>query len=137
MCVRNDGLTPTPADPASVRRLPARGLQIACDGSNINPVAIALLQVKLPDGSYYIPGSGTSGAVQRVGGNRLAVTGLMGAGVDPHLYTPTLGDRMAMQKADLIFYNGLHLEGKMGDTFEKLGPKAVAVTGATLPGSRP
>ena len=66
MCVRNDGLTPTPADPASVRRFPARGIQVACDGSNINPVAISLLQVKLPDGSYYIPGSGTAGPVQRV-----------------------------------------------------------------------
>ena len=33
---------------------------MACNGSNINPVAIALLRVKLPDGSYYIPGSGAS-----------------------------------------------------------------------------
>jgi carboxypeptidase family protein/TonB-dependent receptor-like protein len=44
---------------------PTRGMPIACDGSNINPVAIALLNVKLPDGSYYIPGSGTSGTAQR------------------------------------------------------------------------
>jgi hypothetical protein len=42
------------------------GIQIACNGSNINPVAIALLRVKLPDGGYYIPGSGTSGTVQRL-----------------------------------------------------------------------
>src|SRR2546427_3640684 len=66
MCVRNDGGIPTVTDPASARRFPARGIQIACDGSNINPVTIALLRLKLPDGSYYIPGSGTSGAVQRV-----------------------------------------------------------------------
>ncbi len=45
--------------------VPTRGMRIACDGSNINPVAIALLNVKLPDGSYYIPGSGTSGSAQR------------------------------------------------------------------------
>ena len=44
---------------------PTRGIKIACDGSNINPVAINLLRVKLPDGSYYIPGSGTSGTVTR------------------------------------------------------------------------
>ena len=37
---------------------------VDCDGSNINPVAIALLRVKLPNGSYYIPGSGTSGRRQ-------------------------------------------------------------------------
>jgi hypothetical protein len=43
----------------------ARGIPIACDGSNINPVAIALLRVKLPNGSYYIPGSGTSGLATR------------------------------------------------------------------------
>lgn len=43
-----------------------RGLPIACDGSNINPVAVNILRLKLPDGSYYVPGSGTSGTVQRV-----------------------------------------------------------------------
>ncbi len=45
---------------------PTRGgsIAIACDGSNINPVAIALLRVKLPNGNYYIPGSGTSGTRQ-------------------------------------------------------------------------
>ena len=44
----------------------ARGLQIACNGSNINPVAVALLRVKLPDGSYYIPSSGTNTTAQRL-----------------------------------------------------------------------
>ena len=42
------------------------GVQISCDGSTINPVAVALLRVKLPDGSYYIPGSGTSGTTTRL-----------------------------------------------------------------------
>src|SRR6185436_653926 len=42
----------------------AGSISVACDGSNINPVAIALLRVKLPNGSYYIPGSGTSGTRQ-------------------------------------------------------------------------
>jgi hypothetical protein len=41
------------------------GMQIACDGSNINPVALKILQVKNPDGTYYIPGS-TNGDFQRV-----------------------------------------------------------------------
>jgi hypothetical protein len=45
---------------------PTRGMRIACDGSNINPVAINLLRVKLPNGNYYIPGSGTSGTVSRL-----------------------------------------------------------------------
>jgi outer membrane receptor protein involved in Fe transport len=51
---------------AAMCGFPTRGgVQIACDGSTINPVAIALLRVKLPSGNYYIPGSGASGTVQR------------------------------------------------------------------------
>src|SRR5205823_7677585 len=79
--VANEGLTsanlyPVPGNreaPDFAARLgaamcgfPTRGIAIACDGSNINPVAIALLRVKLPDGTYYIPGSGTSGLQQRL-----------------------------------------------------------------------
>jgi len=45
---------------------PTRGIAIDCNGADINPVAIALLRVKLPDGSYYVPGSGTSGTVSRL-----------------------------------------------------------------------
>jgi hypothetical protein len=33
----------------------AGGTQVACDGSDISPVALALLQMKLPDGTYLIP----------------------------------------------------------------------------------
>jgi hypothetical protein len=36
------------------------GAPLECDGSNINPVALNILRLKLPDGSYYFPGSGTS-----------------------------------------------------------------------------
>src|SRR6202142_1315491 len=35
------------------------GTQVACNGSNINPVALKILQLKLPNGSYYIPSSST------------------------------------------------------------------------------
>ena len=59
--------------------------------------------------------------VQQVGGDRIAVTGLMGAGVDPHLYKPTASDVTRLQKSQVIFYNGLHLEGRMGELFERLG----------------
>lgn len=33
------------------------GVQVACNGSNINPVALNLLRLKNPDGSYFVPGS--------------------------------------------------------------------------------
>lgn len=67
--------------------------------------------------------------VQQVGGNRVQVTGLMGAGVDPHLYKASAGDVRRLQQAHLIFYGGLHLEGKMVELLERL-PKAIAVTDA-------
>ncbi len=57
--------------------------------------------------------------VKRVGGGRVAVEALMGPGVDPHGYIPTAGDRARLERAHLVFFNGLHLEGKMTDTFEK------------------
>ena len=57
--------------------------------------------------------------VKRVGGDRVNVDVLMGPGVDPHRYIPTAGDRAKLEGAHLVFFNGLHLEGKMTDTFEK------------------
>jgi len=58
--------------------------------------------------------------VKQVGGDRVEVSGLMGAGVDPHLYKATAADVSKLQQADVIFYNGLVLEGKMTDIFAKL-----------------
>jgi len=69
-------------------------------------------------------------AVKNVGGERVNVTGLMGPGVDPHLYKASEGDVSRMASADVIFYNGLHLEGKMTEVFEQMQQriKTVAVT---------
>lgn len=58
--------------------------------------------------------------VREVGGERVAVTGLIGTGVDPHLYQPTRTDRKLLQDAQAIFYNGLLLEGRMQDLFIQL-----------------
>lgn len=55
-----------------------------------------------------------------IGGERITVNGLMGPGIDPHLYQASAGDVSLMQEADAVVYNGLHLEGKMGDIFEQL-----------------
>ncbi len=48
------------------------------------------------------------------------IVALMGVGVDPHLYKASQGDMKKLSEADLIFYNGLHLEGKMSDILEKM-----------------
>jgi len=73
--------------------------------------------------------------VRSIGGERVQVTGLMGAGVDPHLYKPARKDIVAIQKAAVVFYNGLHLEGKMTEVLEKLerrGARVIALA-ETLP----
>jgi manganese/zinc/iron transport system substrate-binding protein len=57
---------------------------------------------------------------KQIGGDRVSVEGLMGAGVDPHLYKATASDVTRLQQAEIIFYNGLVLEGKMQDIFSKL-----------------
>lgn len=61
-----------------------------------------------------------SDLVQQVGGDRVKVAGLMGPGVDPHLYKAAANDVTKMQEADVIFYSGLLLEGKLQDVFAKL-----------------
>lgn len=56
----------------------------------------------------------------RLGGEHARVRTLMGPGVDPHLYKASEGDVRTLAEADLVLYNGLHLEGKMGDVLVKL-----------------
>lgn len=55
-----------------------------------------------------------------IGGEHIEVTSLMGPGIDPHLYQASAGDVTTLQEADIVVYNGLHLEGKMGDVFGSL-----------------
>lgn len=59
--------------------------------------------------------------VKNIGGEHINVQGLMGSGVDPHLYKASEGDVTKLVNADIIFYNGLHLEGKLVEVFEKMG----------------
>lgn len=70
-------------------------------------------------------------AVQEIAGDSVEVVALMGPGVDPHLYKPSQGDISQLSDADLILYNGLHLEGKMQDILEKLSKRrpVIAVSG--------
>lgn len=71
--------------------------------------------------------------LENIGGDLIDVNGMMGSGVDPHLYKPSEGDMRKLANADVIFYNGLHLEGKLVDVFEKMdarGNATVAVSDA-------
>ncbi|SDG71537.1 metal ABC transporter solute-binding protein, Zn/Mn family [Winogradskyella thalassocola] len=58
--------------------------------------------------------------VQNIGGDMINIQGLMGSGVDPHLYKASEGDVSKLVNADIIFYSGLHLEGKLVEVLEKM-----------------
>ncbi len=71
-------------------------------------------------------------AVENIVGNKANIKALMGPGVDPHLYKATQGDLKKLQRADIIVYNGLFLEGKMGDVLQKLSNKKTVIAMAEL-----
>jgi manganese/zinc/iron transport system substrate-binding protein len=66
-------------------------------------------------------------AAANVGGDAVEVEALMGPGIDPHLYKASEGDVQDLAEADLVLYNGLHLEAKLADVLEQLGDRAAAV----------
>jgi manganese/zinc/iron transport system substrate-binding protein len=70
-------------------------------------------------------------AAERIGGDRVRVTSLMGPGVDPHLYKARAGDVRRLSRADLVLYNGLHLEAAMGEVLEELGQRQRTVAVST------
>lgn len=86
---------------------------------------------KTPDATGKLHVVATTGMiadmVNNIGGDRVHVNGLMGPGIDPHLYKATAGDIDAMSEADMIVYNGLHLEGKMAELFEKMKNRKATV----------
>lgn len=69
-------------------------------------------------------------AVQNIVGEAATVESIMGSGVDPHLYKATQGDLQKLTNADVVVYNGLHLEGKMGEVLEKLQRQKTVVAAA-------
>jgi manganese/zinc/iron transport system substrate-binding protein len=89
-----------------------------------------------PDGKLRIVATtGMIGdAASRIAGEHAVVEALMGPGVDPHLYKASESDVRRLSEADLIFYQGLHLEGRMVDILGKIGrTRPVLAVGETLP----
>ncbi|WPJ97914.1 zinc ABC transporter substrate-binding protein [Coraliomargarita algicola] len=73
--------------------------------------------------------------VRKVAGEKAQVKGIIGEGIDPHLYKPTSSDVKLLQASDIIFYSGLNLEGKMGDVLVRMatsGKPVIAVTETLL-----
>lgn len=71
-------------------------------------------------------------AVKIIGGENLTVTTLMGPGVDPHLYKATQGDMTKLDNAEVIFYNGLHLEGQLQDIFDQMSEEKTVFAAAEV-----
>jgi manganese/zinc/iron transport system substrate-binding protein len=61
--------------------------------------------------------------VRAIGGDQVDVTVLIGPGVDPHSFRASSGDAQRLNAAEVVFYNGLHLEGRLSDILEKLNAK--------------
>jgi manganese/zinc/iron transport system substrate-binding protein len=75
-------------------------------------------------------------AVDNVAGEHARVEALMGPGVDPHLYKATQGDLRKLTDSNVVFYNGLHLEGKLGEVLSKLSrTKPVVAVAEDIPAS--
>lgn len=76
-----------------------------------------------------------SDAAQTIGGDQVALTTLMGPGVDPHAYRQTRTDIVALTRADLVLWNGLYLEAQLEDLLLKLADRTnVTAVGDALPG---
>lgn len=68
-------------------------------------------------------------AVQNIVQEDAKIVSLMGPGIDPHTYQITQKDALQLKKADIIFYNGLYLEGKMADLLQKMAKKRAVFAG--------
>jgi manganese/zinc/iron transport system substrate-binding protein len=90
-------------------------LLASCGGSSADAGNIADRRIRVVATTGMI-----ADAVANVGGDRVDVVALMGPGVDPHTYNASASDVNRLDNADIIFYNGLHLEGRMGDIFDRL-----------------
>lgn len=76
--------------------------------------------------------------VRQVAGDAVELTTLMGPGIDPHLYKASEGDVQRMAAADIVFYNGLDLEGRMTEVFAQMARRditTVAVAEEAVPDS--
>ena len=102
----------------SRRHLLALGLVVPLAVATVAPLAAA------QDAGAPIRITTTTGMIAdlaaNIGGDRVEVVSLMGPGVDPHLYKPSAGDIRRLEEADVIFYNGLELEGRMTDILVKI-----------------
>ncbi len=69
--------------------------------------------------------------VKKVGGNRIAVSTLVGPDGDAHVFQPAPADAKKVAAAKVVFVNGLGFEGWMERLVKASGTKAQMVTAST------
>ncbi|WP_205599092.1 metal ABC transporter solute-binding protein, Zn/Mn family [Halomonas faecis] len=114
-----------------IRRLVKAGLMMTV-------ALLPILDVHAEEGGEPLQVVATTGMIadvlRQVGGDAVSVNGLMGPGVDPHLYRQTRSDVRAMTKADAVFWNGLYLEAQLEDFLERLAARRpVYAVGEAVP----
>ncbi len=110
-------LMPVPAAPLRCCLLIV--LAAACAVAGCRPAGPRVREAGVP--LRVVATTGIVGDLARqIGGRDVRVEALMGPGVDPHLYKASEGDVLRMASADLVLYQGLHLEGRMADVFARM-----------------
>jgi manganese/zinc/iron transport system substrate-binding protein len=103
------------------------GCSNAVGDSHAEPAAVS----QTHGGSGRIQAVATTGMVadlvKNVGDSHIEVTTLMGEGVDPHLYLASPADVARLDRADIIFYSGWHLEGKLADLLARMSRRKTTV----------
>jgi len=101
-------------------------LLAGCGGDPVapDPTQTQVLTIVTTTGMITDPAS-------RIAGEHATVTGLMGSGIDPHLYKPTRTDIAKLMDADIVLYSGLLLEGRMTDAFVRIATSGITVRAVT------
>lgn len=118
VCGCSGSNSPTGQNGSSQGTAPVDSISESGDGDNLSPSG--KLNIVTTCGMV-------TDIVKVVAGERANVEGLIGEGVDPHLFTAGRNDVKKLLEADTVFYSGLMLEGRMGDDFARVGRKGKAV----------
>lgn len=106
----------------------AAALTSACD----KPAATETASTKQPARPRIVCTVGmVTDIVRELAADTAEVSGLLGPGIDPHLYKPTRSDIARLTEADAVFYSGLLLEGKMTDALVRIATSGKRVRAVT------
>lgn len=105
------------------------GLLLGGCGTNRDLNSAGPAQTHKGDGPVHVVGTVgmVCDLVREIGGEHVQVTQIIGSGLDPHSFVPTSADVKLVKNADIVFYNGLMLEGKMAEVFKSIGRRKPVV----------